>query len=138
MTLSKRLIKPSRLLIFLPILLACSTTCSACQTALEKVNYFSLGWNGFAGKIGEGERLYLNILQKKEAREIFTSLFNSRSATSEAKLYAACGLWRLDAAYLNSLSGHQTHTYVSVLQGDRLDKKPFDEVLASIISYGCE
>lgn len=138
MTLFNRLKNKLILLIFLPCLAAYSSATSEYQNALEKVNYFSMGMNGFIGKRSEGERLYLKIMQGKKAREIFISIFNSKNSTYESKLYAACGLWRLDETYLKSLSGYQTHNHVSVLQGDILYKKPFDEELAKIISHGCD
>lgn len=34
------------------------------QKRLEKINYYSVGMNGFAGKESEGEYLYRLILQK--------------------------------------------------------------------------
>jgi hypothetical protein len=65
------------------------------EANLFQVGYFSLGMNGFAGKISEGEVAVIDILKSKNATDIFLRIASNPKATPESKLYAVCGLKQL-------------------------------------------
>ncbi|WP_232810664.1 hypothetical protein [Serratia proteamaculans] len=65
------------------------------ETNLSQVGCFSLGMNGFDGKVSEREVAVIDILKSKGVTDIFLRIANNPKATSESKLYAACGLKQL-------------------------------------------
>lgn len=132
-------IKKSLLALCLSLTFAtCASVPTPHQKELEKIEYFSVGMNGFIGHISEGEKIYRNILKDNNAEKTFLTIFESETSTNEARLYAACGLYALHFQKINSLSGKGKNEYVSVLSGDILYKKKFDEVLNSITTKGCQ
>ncbi|WP_239952812.1 MchS3 family protein [Pantoea sp. Z09] len=120
---------------------SCATYASAHlsqQEKLEKTRYFSIGMNGFVGKISDGEKIYREIIKDSKAEKTFINIFKGENSTNEAKLYAACGLYALNSKELDSLPHENNNEYVTLLQGDILYKKRFNDVIKSIKSNGCE
>ena len=104
---------------------------------LCEVTYFSLGFNGFAGKKSAGQLYYEEIMRSaKESTGIFKEILTSNTATNEAKLYAACGVWRTDRGWLNAYT--PADGSVTVLQGDILRKAHFSDLLSQIKHHGCD
>lgn len=119
---------------------SCATYASAPlsqQDKIEKMTYFSIGMNGFLGKISDGEKIYREIIKDSNAEKTFINIFKGENSTNEAKLYAACGLYTLNSKELDSLPHENNNDYVTFLQGDILYKKRFDDVIKSIRSNGC-
>jgi hypothetical protein len=61
---------------------------------LSKVTQFNLGGTGYAGTRTDGERAFFIILRSRRAPDLFRGIFDR--GTSEAKLYALCGLHATD------------------------------------------
>lgn len=119
----------------------CATYASAPlsqQEKLEKTPYFSIGMNGFIGKMSDGEKTYREIIEDSDAEKTFMHLFKNESSTNEAKLYAACGLYTLNSKEFEALAHENNNEYVTLLQGDILYKKRFNDVIKSIKSNGCD
>ncbi|SMB29039.1 conserved exported hypothetical protein [Serratia proteamaculans] len=107
------------------------------ENVLSRVNNFSLGMNGFVGIGSVGETELIKILTYQDAGAVFLRIANNSQATPEAKLYAACGLKKL-----NNKNGEPNFTpvwdkEVSVLKGDVLRKEKFKDVYFSILKHGC-
>ncbi|CAI1587824.1 MchS3 family protein [Serratia proteamaculans] len=107
------------------------------ENVLSRVNNFSLGMNGFVGIGSVGETELIKILTYQDAGAVFLRIANNSQATPEAKLYAACGLKKL-----NNNDGEPRFTQewdkeVSVLKGDVLRKEKFKDVYFSILKHGC-
>lgn len=107
------------------------------ENVLSKVSDFSLGMNGFVGIGSVGETELIRILTYQDAGAIFLRIAKNPQATPEAKLYAACGLKKL-----NNKTGEPNFTPVwdqpvSVLKGDILRKEKFKDVYLSILKHGC-
>ncbi|WP_346827581.1 MchS3 family protein [Serratia inhibens] len=110
------------------------------ETNLSQVGYFSLGMNGFTGKISEGEVAVIDILKSKSATDIFLSVANNPKATPESKLYAACGLKQLGKLNNNdvkSIFEKEWNDDVSVLKADILRKEKFKYLYFGILNHGC-
>lgn len=108
------------------------------QQRLEKISYFSIGLNGFAGEESEGEHLYKLILQRDNAAEIFLDIATSEHSTNESKLYAACALRTLGIGDINETFNQSRVKEVVVLTGDILRRVSFKEKLSEIIKHGCD
>lgn len=109
----------------------------ATEKNLSRVSHFSLGMNGFVGIGSAGETDLIEILTYQDAGAVFLRIANNPQATPEAKLYAACGLKKL-----NNKNGEPNLTpmwdkEVSVLKGDVLRKERFKDVYFSILKHGC-
>lgn len=107
------------------------------ENILSRVNNFSLGMNGFVGIGSVGETELIKILTYQDAGAVFLRIANNSQATPEAKLYAACGLKKL-----NNNDGEPRFTQewdkeVSVLKGDVLRKEKFKDIYFSILKHGC-
>ncbi|MFS7188410.1 MchS3 family protein [Serratia proteamaculans] len=107
------------------------------ENVLSRVNNFSLGMNGFVGIGSVGETELIKILTYQDAGAVFLRIANNSQATPEAKLYAACGLKKL-----NNNDGEPRFTQewdkeVSVLKGDVLRKEKFKDIYFSILKHGC-
>lgn len=119
---------------------SCATYASvslSLQEKLEKTRYFSIGMNGFVGKISDGEKIYREIIEDSDAEKTFINIFKNKNSTNEAKLYAACGIYTLNSKELDSFPHENNNDYVTFLQGDILYKKRFNDVINSIKSNGC-
>ena len=108
------------------------------QKRLEKISYFSIGLNGFAGNESEGEHLYRLILQRDNAAEIFLDIATSDNSTNESKLYAACALRTLGVGDINETFNQFRDEEVVVLTGDILRRVSFKEKISGIIKHGCD
>lgn len=108
------------------------------QQRLEKISYFSIGLNGFAGEESEGEHLYKLILQRDNAAEIFLDVATSKHSTYESKLYAACALRTLGVGDIDETFNQYGDKEVVVLTGDILRRVSFKEKLSGIIKHGCD
>ncbi|HFS1364773.1 TPA: MchS3 family protein [Raoultella ornithinolytica] len=108
------------------------------QKRLEKINYYSVGMNGFAGKESEGEYLYRLILQKDNAEEIFMNIAKNDHSTNESKLYAACALRALGVGNINEIFNQSRDKDVVVLTDDVLRRVSFKDKLSAIIQHGCD
>ncbi|WBL72047.1 MchS3 family protein [Serratia liquefaciens] len=109
----------------------------ATEKNLSRVTHFSLGMNGFVGIGSAGETDVIEILTYQDAGAVFLRIAKNPQATPEAKLYAACGLKKL-----NNKTGEPNFTpvwdkQVSVLKGDILRKEKFKDVYFSILKHGC-
>lgn len=104
----------------------------------EKIDYFSMGMNGFIGKKSEGDILYEKIYKEKNAQDIFLKIASNEKSTIASKLYAACGLRQLKYDNLDDIFDKYKNEKVTVLKGDVLRKIDFTEVYASILEHGCE
>lgn len=110
------------------------------ETNLSQVGYFSLGMNGFAGKVSEGEVAVIDILKSKGATDIFLRIANNPKATPESKLYAACGLKQLGKLNNNdvkSIFEKEWDDDVSILKADILRKEKFKYLYFGILNHGC-
>ncbi|TBL61117.1 MchS3 family protein [Hafnia paralvei] len=104
----------------------------------EKIDYFSMGMNGFIGKKSEGDILYEKIYKEKNAQEIFLNIASNEKTTMASKLYSACGLRQLKYGNLDDVFDKYKNEKVAVLKGDVLREIDFAEVYMSILKHGCE
>lgn len=103
---------------------------------LDDINFFSIGANGFIGKISEGERIYRTEKENKgSAYVFFMNVANNKNSTPEAKLYAAC---YLKEKYPKKSLAENKNLKVSVLKGDTLRNYKFNEIYFRILKHGCE
>ncbi|EKJ5694316.1 hypothetical protein PJO24_004523 [Salmonella enterica] len=101
---------------------------------LDDVNFFSLGNNGYIGKISEGEKIYRIAKEKKSAYNFFMRVVKNKNSTPESKLYAACYLKEnYPKEYLEEIK----NLNVSVLNGDVLRSYKFYEIYFNILKKGC-
>jgi hypothetical protein len=107
------------------------------ENVLSKVNNFSLGMNGFVGIGSVGETELIKILTYQDARDIFLRIAKNPQATPEAKLYAACGLKKLNNNDGEADFTQEWDKQVSVLKGDVLRTENFKEVYFNILKHGC-
>ncbi|WP_261232203.1 MchS3 family protein [Serratia entomophila] len=110
------------------------------ESDLSQVSYFSLGMNGFVGRVSEGEVAVIDILKSKSATDIFLRIANNPKATPESKLYAACGLKQLDKLNDNdvrSIFEKEWDDDVSILKADILRKEKFKGLYFGILNHGC-
>lgn len=105
---------------------------------LEKTSFFSIGMNGFAGKISDGEMAYNVILKKNNSKDIFIRLAKDEKATPEAKLYAACGLAKLSYREMEPLFLPYKKNKITLLKGDVLRRVSFYDEYTSVLKHGCE
>jgi hypothetical protein len=109
------------------------------ESDLSQVSYFSLGMNGFVGRISEGEVAVIDILKSKSATDIFLRIANNPKATPESKLYAACGLKQLGKLNKNdvkSIFAKEWNDDVSILKADVLRKEKFKYLYFGILNHG--
>ncbi|EIO3283132.1 hypothetical protein LQI46_005064 [Salmonella enterica] len=102
---------------------------------LDDVTFFSIGNNGFIGKISEGEKIYRIEKEKELAYVFFMNVANNKNSTPESKLYAAC---YLKEKYPKKSLSENKNLNVSVLKGDVLRSYKFNEIYFSILKHGCE
>lgn len=110
------------------------------ESYLSQVGYFSLGMNGFVGRVSEGEVALIDILKSKSATDIFLRIAKDPKATPESKLYAACGLKQLGKLNNNddkSIFEKEWDDDVSILKADILRKEKFKYLYYSILKHGC-
>jgi len=110
------------------------------ESNLSQVGYFSLGMNGFVGRVSEGEVAVIDILKSKSATDVFLRIAKNPKATPESKLYAACGLKRLGKLNNNdvkSIFEKEWNDDVSVLKADILRKEKFKYLYFGILNHGC-
>lgn len=128
--------------IFIPFLILQSSVVKSAENTeyeiLKKTSFFSLGMNGFAGKISDGEMAYNAILKKNNPKDIFINLAKDEKATPEAKLYAACGLMKLSYREMDSLFLPYKKNKITLLKGDILRSVSFYDEYTSILKHGCE
>lgn len=98
---------------------------------------FNLGMVGFAGRISEAEKAMVNIQKRTDAGGVFFSIIDNKNSGDVAKLYALCGLKRVnsprfDQAFdtLKSAEGQ-----VSVTRGDVMKKESVTD-LANQVKEG--
>lgn len=113
-----------------------SETLTASQK-LKQVSYFSIGLNGFAGGESDGEKYYREILGLSNAKALFIDIATDKKATSEARLYAACGLKYLSYNDMEQLF-FDTKNAVTVLKGDVLRRYLFLDVYSAVRTHGCD
>jgi hypothetical protein len=109
----------------------------ATERNLSGVSHFSLGMNGFVGIGSAGETDLIEILTYQDAGAVFLRIANNPQATPEAKLYAACGLKKLNNKNGEPNLTQEWDKQVSVLKGDVLRKEKFKDVYFSILKHGC-
>ncbi|TFZ52056.1 hypothetical protein E5C26_07820 [Serratia proteamaculans] len=107
------------------------------ENVLSRVNNFSLGMNGFVGIGSVGETELIKILTYQDAGAIFLRIAKNPQATPEAKLYAACGLKKLNNNDGKADFAQEWDKQVSVLKGDVLRTENFKEVYFNILKHGC-
>lgn len=107
------------------------------ENVLSRVNNFSLGMNGFVGIGSVGETELIKILTYQDAGAVFLRIANNSQATPEAKLYAACGLKKLNNNDGEPRFTQEWNKEVSVLKGDVLRKEKFKDIYFSILKHGC-
>ncbi|EAM2342758.1 hypothetical protein U2T19_004890 [Salmonella enterica] len=105
---------------------------------LKQISYFSIGLNGFAGGESDGEKYYREILGLNNAKALFIDIATDRKATSEARLYAACGLKSLSYNDMDQLFFDTKKNTVTVLKGDVLRRYLFLDVYSAVRKHGCE
>ncbi|WP_283602858.1 MchS3 family protein [Serratia proteamaculans] len=113
---------------------------SSIANDLSKVSYFSVGMNGFIGKYSKGENDVRDILKSKNATEIFLTIANNPEATSESKLYVACGLKQLGKINnkdVKSIFEKELGNNVSTLKADILRREKFKDIYFGILKHGC-
>jgi hypothetical protein len=137
MELTMRILK-----LLIPFLILQSSFLKAAENTeyeiLKKTSFFSIGMNGFAGKISDGEIAYNAILKKNNSKDIFIRLAKDEKATPEAKLYAACGLVKLSYRQMDSLFLPYKKNKIALLKGDVLRRVSFYDEYTSILKHGCE
>ncbi len=109
----------------------------ATEQNLSKISHFSLGMNGFVGIGSVGETELIKILTYQDAGAVFLRIANNSQATPEAKLYAACGLKKLNNNDGEPRFTQEWNKEVSVLKGDVLRKERFKDIYFSILKHGC-
>ncbi|EMH4138180.1 MULTISPECIES: MchS3 family protein [Serratia] len=137
MELTMRILK-----LLIPFLILHSSFLKAAENTeyeiLKKTSFFSLGMNGFAGKISDGEMAYNAILNKNNSKDIFIRLAKDEKATPEAKLYAACGLIKLSYREMDPLFLPYKKNKITLLKGDVLRRVSFYDEYTSVLKHGCE
>jgi len=118
---------------------AYSSEIQALKLKLEKVNYFSVGMNSFIRHQNKGEKTHNAILPTDNPKEIFIKIIKNSESTNEAKLYAACSLHYLKGENIDLFfNKHEKRGDVSILRGDILTKRNFNDALNSVITNGCD
>ncbi|ECC1750791.1 hypothetical protein FNI40_26270 [Salmonella enterica subsp. diarizonae] len=102
---------------------------------LDNVNVFSIGNNGFAGEISEGEKIYRIEKEKEFAYDFFMNIANNKKSTPESKLYAAC---YLKEKYPKKSLEKNKSLNISLLKGDVLRVYKFNDIYLNILKYGCD
>lgn len=105
--------------------------------SLSKVNYYSIGYNGFVGELSDGERNFRMILQDENATTLFLKIAQDSKSTTEARLYAACGLRNMSVSELNEIFEPYKKNKVTVLNVDILRQVEFQDVYEKIVKDGC-
>lgn len=102
---------------------------------LDDINIFSIGNNGFIGKISEGEKIYRTEKEKEFAYDFFMNIANNKNSTPESKLYAAC---YLKERYPKKSLEKSKNLNISLLKGDVLRVYKFNDIYLNILKYGCD
>ena len=99
---------------------------------LVKVRAFAFGGVGFAGTISEGERAWRIILTSPDALKLFRSTLST--GTTEAKLYALCGIRQLDKPSFPALAKPvlDANPQVTTMAGCSLTHEPAASVIQRI------
>ena len=107
---------------------------------LMSTTTFALGQVGFIGQTSEGERRYRTVLQSEDALKTFKLILVSPDASTEARLYAACGIHQLIPVDFDTLTQdlRRSGLSASVLRTDILNREPVSYLLERIGKYGCE
>jgi len=97
----KRLVRPRAAITAVLAALSLATPASGGEQTpqqayeqLSSVRCFAFGGVGYAGTISEGERAFRAVLASPNAARLFRAALTN--GTSEAQLYALCGLRRLE------------------------------------------
>jgi hypothetical protein len=84
------------------LLSALAFVCMSIQAAgdaaasLAEVKLFAFGGVGFVGTPSPGQKLFEQVMAGPEPLKQFSTIL--KEGTTEARLYALCGLWALDKA----------------------------------------
>lgn len=105
--------------------------------SLSKVNYYSIGYNGLVGKLSDGEKNFREILQDENATTLFLKIAQDSKSTTEARLYAACGLRNMPVSKLNEIFEPYKKNKVTVLNVDILRQVEFEDIYERILKNGC-
>ncbi|EJN02021.1 hypothetical protein [Herbaspirillum sp. YR522] len=103
---------------------------------------FAIGQVGLVGHISHGEQVYRRILRSPSGFRIFAELLRGRVATTEARLYAACGIRHLAPAAFDGMTRElrAAGSSASVLYTDILRRESIGErggLLDRIKKNGC-
>ena len=104
---------------------------SACA-ALATVRCFAFGGVGYTGAISAGEEAYRAVLGSTNALGLFETILSR--GTSEAKLYALCGIRRLhpEAFAAAAKDLRTTDPQVNTMSGCLLTEEPASAVIRRI------
>jgi len=107
---------------------------------LAAIPTFTMGQVGFIAHIGEGERLYREVLDAPDALSVFQQLIGSSIATPEAKLYALCGLQEIDQRVFTAASRglENSALEVSVLRADVMRKEKLAHWIQWMKKFKCQ
>ncbi|MGO4809467.1 MchS3 family protein [Cupriavidus sp. 2MCAB6] len=110
------------------------------QRKFEEIETFSLGMVGFYGHVSNQEELYRSILKKRDSVSFFIRIVNSKTATVESKLYAACGLREKSPLAFDEakISIIKSGGMASVLRADILKREDVAEIIEFIDDHGCK
>jgi hypothetical protein len=103
---------------------------------------FAIGQTGVARHSSHGEQLYLRILRSPSGFRIFNEMLRGTLATTEARLYAACGVQQLAPAAFDDMTAdlRAANSSASVLHADMLRRESVsgrDGLLERIRKNGC-
>lgn len=105
---------------------------------LSATRQFSPGNNGFVARKSNGQKMLDAIANAPDTINILLEVAMSPSSTPEGKLYAACGLRKINFRDMDAIFGPHLHLEVAVLRGDILSKESFLIVYNRIRQFGCD
>lgn len=105
---------------------------SGAASSLSSIKSFAFGGIGAAGTTSPGEALYRTVLDSSDALAQFRGIL--ASGTSEAKLYALCGIHSLDPASFESAAAplKKSNPTVETIGGCIIMKQPAAGVIMNI------
>ncbi|MBR8655592.1 hypothetical protein KDH83_20010 [Achromobacter sp. Marseille-Q0513] len=100
---------------------------------------FSLGMVGFIGRVSDAEKRMLEIQKSPEASQIFSAIVEDDGRGGVARLYAVCGLKRIDSSKFEHAFNRleNTEEKISVMYGDMMRQEDFKVLLAQIKGGRC-
>lgn len=109
------------------------------NTSALDAHQFNLGTVGLVGHISAAEQAMNEIAQRPEASTIFLSIIQDGSRGAVAKLYALCGLKKIQSPHLADAARQVSalKTRVSTMTNDVMTKEDIQNIVQRIQAHQC-